>query len=192
MNAGRGGPVGMEWEQRIYAPPARQLITMTTAQNGIFSVVVPFRVSVPDARLKTKVSFLCSPSPARSVPYDITFAASINPLLWLCAADSGEEGQVLPVTNLVGTKAAPQAIPEDVNLMGFSVEYETAADWLFGEFTVNFTGGGSVSITNSRWSLGVRWQPTSGALFCESEWKRIVSMCTVDTPGAPFIYGTGG
>ena len=91
--------------------------------------------------------------------------------LWLREVEednSGTSGIDIPCTDLVGTSAAPLAIPANSGLRGYSREFVTAADWLVGTLAIATSVG-----TPGVWMLQTRYQPQSVS-FTPEEWRRII------------------
>lgn len=184
----RTDPIGFLWGQRIHEPE-RQQFAVIENDVGAASTVLPFVVPTPDARVQVRVAITISPAvPGPEIPYDVTFGGLNSTGLWLAAAVRDANGQFIPVTNIVGTRAAPLSIPTDVSEMGYSQTILTDADVLIGELTVEAQTGEIGSLIQ-RWELVCRYQPVSGALFSEPEWRQIVARCTPTVNGDLIVLG---
>lgn len=170
------GPLGLLWTQRIHEP-RRELLALIDSNTGLASTVIPFKIPTPDARVQVRAGITISPNvPGPAIPYDVTFGGLILTGLWLAAGIYDEAGQLIPVTNLVGTRSSPLSIPTDTDLMGYSETLLTDADEIMGELTVE-SSTGEIGTLRQRWELVTRYQPVSGALFSEREWQQIVARC---------------
>jgi hypothetical protein len=142
-----------------------RLLTSNTVESvGLIST---FKVPVPDSRLRTKISLFWNLPPAQAL-------GSLASTLWLYEADldlSGNGGDLVPLTDLVGTQAAPLTIPQNVDLLGYSREFITAADYICGVLTMTVPPEGQ-----SSWVLQCRYQPQS-VRFTDDEWQEIAAAC---------------
>jgi hypothetical protein len=177
--------------RQFYAPRPDIL---TDLVGGGSPVKATFRVPMPDSRVRCKVTVLYSPVPQGNdfaLPVDIT---GFNSAIWLGLEEIDWAGRVagpVPVTNLIVnpttgllvTRAAPLAIPSDANVMGFSEEFVTAGDQIFGELTTTYVPGAP-----GRWMLYTRYQP-DGLYLPPDEWQEICNLCT---PRAITRVVTGG
>jgi hypothetical protein len=77
---------------------------------------------------------------------------------------------VNPSTGVLVTRAAPLAIPSDAGVMGFSREFVSAGDNLYGELATGF-----VATAPGRWMLYTRYQP-DGVRLSEDDWQQIVGL----------------
>lgn len=182
---------GINQRTRIWAPREIVLAQMFSGDTVLPATVIPFVVPTPDARVQVNVSILAVPDPTLpglAIPYDVTGAGAVTPRLWLAAAAIPQAwGGLLPVTNLVGTHAAPQAIPFDPGLMAYAQTVLADCDAVYGELTMAQAGGESGGAPNTTWILKTRYQPVAGALICDEEWSEIVSKCSPSIRGNPLI-----
>lgn len=150
-----------------YDPPAVMLAALFSAGTG----TVDFAVPIPDSRLRVKVSVLWVP--IDNIAYG--FAFNTAQTLWVCEREedrSGRRGGMAPMGNLFGTQAAPLSIAGDGAVSGFSREFNTAADEIFGRLTCS-----TPTNTNfGRWMLQARYQPDTYISDCE--WDLIKPYCS--------------
>ncbi len=152
------------------------LLTFRTG-SGVPRAVV-FQVPIPDSRLRVKISVLFVP------PSGIA-ASGLTGSIWIAEADrdeSGVSGDLIPLTNVEGTQAAPTAIPSAAGLQGYSREFVSAADFL--EATCSFTSGGPSA--GGSWVLQCRYQPQS-VRFTNEEWEEIANQCNPGVSSGPVI-----
>lgn len=164
--------------RQFYAP--RPDILSDLAANAT-NVKATFRVPMPDSRLRVKVSLIYSPVPGVTIPFDI---GTVNShAIWMGLEEIDWAGRIAgpiptinvirnPTTGLLVTRAAPLVIPSDVNVMGYSQEFQSAGDQIFGELTTTF-----VAAAPGRWMLYTRYQP-DGIVLPEEEWQEITNLCT--------------
>ncbi len=156
---------------QIYKPKTRLLVTYASGAGG--SDAVNFKVRTPDSRLRVKISLRFIPVAGNFPLTGLAGSASI----WLAELDdddSGVSGLEIPCTNIEGTSAAPTSIPAANGLLGYSREFVTAADSIYGAFIAN-PGGPIIG----SWTLGVRYQPQA-VRFSPEEWNEIRNQCGVD------------
>lgn len=151
-------------------PPAIMLAALFggVAGNG---GTVDFAVPIPDSRLRVKVTLLWVP--ADGLAYGLGFDQAQT--LWLAEREedrSGRRGGMAPVANLFGTSSAPVSIAGDGSVSGFSREFNSAADEIFGRLTATKTGNGNIG----RWMLQTRYQPDTFISDCE--WELIKPYCS--------------
>ena len=144
-----------------------------------------FRVPLPDSRVRCKVTLLYDVVPKTtnpSLPIDIT---GTSHTIWMCLADDDFQGRVAgpvqtqnvvvnPATGLLVTRAAPLTIPSDAGVMGFSREFVSAGDYLYGELATGF-----VASAPGRWMLYTRYQP-EGLYLPPDEWAAITALARPD------------
>jgi hypothetical protein len=164
--------------KQFYAPRPDVLSDLAATATGVKAT---FRVPVPDSRLRVKVSVIYCPVPGVTIPFDI---GTVNShYLWLGLEELDWAGRIagpIPTQNLIinpatatyYTRAAPLVIPSDVNVMGFSQEFQTAGDQIFGELTTTF-----VAAAPGRWMLYTRYQP-DGLWLPPDEWEAVKGLCT--------------
>lgn len=131
-----------------------------------------FRVPIIDARLRVKISLMFIDTSDASFNPDITGFAN----LWLCESDEDPDlmgsGRTYPLVNIEGTQAAPTAVPAAPPLMGYSREFQSAADYIEGKFTIVAAG----TIALGSWILRTRYQPAPGQRFTPDEWQKITAL----------------
>jgi hypothetical protein len=149
------------------------ILNVTGATEGGGGSLPPFRVVVPDSRLRTKVTVLFSPKPPYPEPFDLT---SLGATLYLADMEQdygGDSAALLPAVALVGTRAAPVAIPLVADLLAWSKEFVTAGDCIQGWLALNNTTG-----FNGKLVLQARWQP-DGQRIPDVEWDEIKRLCQI-------------
>lgn len=160
-------------QQKVAAEPVMLALLANGLGGG--AKTVDFSVSIPDSRLRTKIAVVFLPiqeTGAFNTGGNILLDAAQS--LWLASREkdlSGRRGCMMTVNNIVGTASAPVSIRGDANVCGFSGEWVTAADEIFGRITVNGNTYGG------RWMLQASWQPDGLYLPCD-EWEWIASQCT--------------
>jgi len=113
-----------------------------------------------------------------ALPIDITGGSHT---IWMCLAEEDFGGRIAgpvptqnvvvdPATGLLVTRAAPLTIPSDAGVMGFSREFVTAGDNLYGELVTGY-----VAAAPGRWMLYTRYQP-DGLYLPADEWQQITSL----------------
>ena len=176
---------------QIHEPNAQRLFSVLAGEAPTFvNQVVSFRVPTPDSRLMTSIDLTWSQlsrpfggSPPAN-PYDMTFGGSLTWALWLAgrSRDRGGGGVMVPTQNLVGVRAAPLAIPSDINIDGYGDDFEGGQDEIYGEVTANGTQVGGVA-AGFRVTLYVRYQADKCEI-CDDEWLEIIGQCTPSVSGA--------
>lgn len=165
--------------RQFHAPPGKVLTDFAAAGTG----TATFRVPMPDSRVRCKVSLVYDLKPRTSnaaLPVDIT---GVSHTIWMCLAEEDWTGRVAgpvptsnvivnPTTGLLVSRASPLVIPSDAGVMGFSREFVTAGDNLYGELASGF-----VAAAPGRWMLYTRYQP-DGLFLPEDEWTAIKAFCT--------------
>jgi hypothetical protein len=158
--------------QRHY-PKAVILATIASAgAPPAGTLPVYFRAPVVDARIRLKITLFFVDTSDASFNPDISGFAK----LWLCEADEDPDhmggGRTFPVTNIEGTQALPTSIPAAPPLMGYSREFQSAADYIEGKFTLVNAG----TIASGSWVLRTRYQPAPGQRFTPEEWQQITPL----------------
>jgi hypothetical protein len=176
---------------QIWQPPPIEIFRTPTFGVLTFNGVVPFRVPTPDSRVQLSLTLLWSQPEAvgGAVPFDMTLGGTASWALWLVARefDVGGAGAAIPTTNLVGTKAAPLALPSDVNIDGYSDDFSGGQDEIYGELTIGFP---NLSPANGlRCALQARYEPGPCAI-CDAEWLEIIRSCTPQLLGPPVVGAT--
>jgi hypothetical protein len=151
------------------------LATVSGSQEVPQTGSCKFRIYTPDGRIRVKVStmFVRNPGAAGA-------ATTNNATLYLGEEEqdrSGKIGSSILCTDVLRDssgnvihQSAPLAIPEDVGLDGFSMEFVTAADSILGIFTTQDGGPGG------HWVLQVRFQP-DGQRLCDADWDFVKRGC---------------
>lgn len=179
---------------KVYEPEPLQIAKFVVSTFGASKV--RFRVPTPDARLQVKIAIIWPPVTSfanQAIPYDVTDGGLIQYFLWLVAREISEtNGTAIPVTNLVGTFAVPQAIPLDPGgLMGYSETVQTDADEVYGEFTLGpSTDGSPVTLTTLDIQLQCRYSPI--VEMTEREWSELIQYMTPHLVGNAAVFGAPG
>lgn len=144
---------------------------------------VDFYVNNPDSRLRVKTTLMYVPKESLAIPTDIT--TGVHQLYMGVSEidDSGSRGCLIPVGDLVGTLAAPITIPANANLMGYSREFVTAGDVIWGRLTTTYMFN-----KEGRWMLQVRYQP-DGQRLCPADWAWVKTQLNVRV-GTPLVAGS--
>ncbi len=180
-------PITTRAGRQIYLP--RRVLLATFSGNPTTAIkTVRFRVPVPDSRLHWKFTVLgvgldqYAAAPGRSI------LAGRNLTIWVCTLEDNTATGIKPepVTNIVGTQAAPAKFPSnqlgnyDTSLGGFSLENDgSACDGLQGEITIPIQGGGPIGALY----LQARYQPNVGSILPLPQWEEIVADCKVRLDG---------
>lgn len=169
---------------QIYdAPPVLVFFLQSLALPAVapHTVTAAFKVPTPDSRLMVSIALTAAQlgdagTPAQSNPFDMNRGGDLAWSLWLATRDqdTGGSGLWVPTGNLVGTKAAPLAIPADVNIDGYSDDFTGGQDDIYGELTCVQQGGGGLRGMQVR--LYVRYQPSTCEI-CDDEWLEIIEQC---------------
>lgn len=165
-----------------FRPPTRTLVTFQSASHnsGVYAL---FRVSVPDPRLRVKVSLLFIPV-AGSDPQQIYNAANV----WLYEVEydgSGVSGNTIPCTNIEGAKGGVSPIPAANGLQGYSREFVTAADAVEG-YIQCFGDAPSGTPMIGSWVLQVTYSPQS-VRFTDREWDEITRSANAQILQGPVV-----
>lgn len=162
-----------------------QYFPLVTFEADAGTADVRFRVPGVDPRLRIKISVLFVP-PGGSAPN--TGGAGVGTTLWICEAEkdrSGQSGITIPATDIVGTSAAPLAIPVDTGLGGYSREFITAADYLEGTLhAVSAAGMGG-----GQWVLQVDYSPDA-VRFTDAEWEALRAKMSPRVLGGSVLVGS--
>ena len=173
---------------QIHDPDPLNLLSVKPGGTLNFAGVLAFRVPTPDSRLVTSIDLLFSQpnAPAATVPFDMTFGSTIGASLWLAGRtlDRGGAGQLIPTVNLVGSRAAPIALPTDVAIDGYADDYPGGQDDIYGELTVSFSVFSPAQ--GLRISLLVRQEPGPCAI-CDDEWQQIIALCVPSLIQPPVV-----
>lgn len=162
----RGSATSFDGPRQIYVPPPRTLVLFGATGTG----TVDFRVEMPDSRVRANVGVIGVPDPGQAN----NFLSLKNVKLWLRAVvDAKNGGMPIPITDLLGTQAAPATIPQSAGLGGYGREFVTAGDAIEGTITIGATG----STVAGELVLQVRYQPDSQRLPW-AEWDEIKRVCS--------------
>jgi hypothetical protein len=173
-----GHPYSNGYRSRQFHAPKGQVLSDFGAVGTGTAV---FRVPLPDSRVRCKVTLLYDPVPKTTnlaLPQDIT---GVTHSIWMALEDVSFAGRqdapvpvqnvvVNPTTGLLVTRAAPLVIPSDPGVMGFSREFVSAGDSLYGELVTGY-----VAAVPGRWMLYCRYQP-DGLYLPPDEWQEVVGL----------------
>lgn len=126
-----------------------------------------FRCPVPDPRLWVKFGVVWVPGDGSTAPGAATLT------LWMSALERsgiGGQGNESPVEDLLGTSAAPLAIPTNTALFGKFVQAQTGNTGLQGVMTITTPTAGVVG----KWVVKASYWPTVD--MPREEWESIVSL----------------
>jgi hypothetical protein len=126
-----------------------------------------FRCSVPDPRVWVKFGVLWVPAVVSSP----TAPGAATLTLWVAAVERGgiaEQGTEYPVEDLIGTSAAPLAIPTNTALFGKFVQVKTAQTGLQAVMTVTTP----TAALEGTWFAKASYYPTVD--MAREEWDRLV------------------
>lgn len=162
--------------QRWIPKPVTLCKTLGSGGAGTGTANVFFSVPFPDSRLRVKISLIFN-------NYNVGGNLCPPTTLWMFEDDEGVDGfesDDYPLTNIVGTSAAPLVIPTDNQpvpaldpaLRGYSREFVSAADFVNGRLVVQNNNGAA-----GYWILQTRYQPQSVS-FSFEEWLKITQQCT--------------
>jgi hypothetical protein len=153
-----------------------QLIAvMPKAAVAVDGVTGEFFVSTPNVRCRTRVALVLEP-----IGTGGTFNTSANAntailggdpgTLWICERERTRAGKPSPspVRNVIGTGAAPIAVPTDDRLWGFALELETNGRDLYGRFVPPDVKADPTSA--SQWHVIVRYE--SVERLSNEEWQQ--------------------
>jgi len=155
--------------QRHY-PKAVTLVQLLTSSSPPANPFVYFRVPIVDARLRVKIALYFTVG--GGTPFETDYTGFAN--LWLYEADDDPDligsGRTFALMNVEGTEAAPTAVPSASPLLGYSREFQTAADYIEGKFKI------LSNIALGAWILRCRYQPAPGQRFTPDEWQQITPL----------------
>lgn len=133
---------------------------------------IVFLVATPNVRMRTRVAISLEPVGTTvnvdAQAYTAVVAAAAD--LWVASKtlSRGPRVKAPPTRNIVGTAAAPLAIPTDTRLWGYEFELETAGELLRGYFVPPASDAGSPGYT---WRVQVRYEAVGARLSAE-EWNQ--------------------
>lgn len=181
-------PYEGQGNRQVRFPKVLTLADIASAGTG----TAQFRIPMPDSRLRVAVSLVYDVVPnANAYPPDIT---GVSHTIWMglesIVLDSRRAGPIPtsnviinPTTGAFVTRAAPLAIPSDAGVLGFSREFVTGGDQIFGELKTGF-----VAANPGRWLLYTRYQP-DGLYLPPDEWDEVKGMCTPQIVQAAVVGG---
>lgn len=143
---------------------------------------VPIVLPTPDSRLTLSFALVVTQPNPTTMPFDITIAGTLQHTLWLADAifDTGGSGLLIPVVNLVGTRAAPQVFPTDIAICGYGDDFQGGQDALMGEYSL-LSPAGLAIVNGLRVALYVSYEATESEI-CDEEWSQIVSDLGIRAP----------
>lgn len=172
--------------------PAQDLIVVRGAED-IGYLTAAFRAQLPGPRVWCRVGLLFTPLTTDESPDGMTPPEGEGdiPGYWLAATEGpqntgpgGESGRQVPVLNLVGTSAAPLAIPVDSDLFGYTSDIRGGYIGVRGRLRLLNPE------TQGAWRVFASWWAMEGV--CRKEWEELAASCrlTLETGGA--VEGPSG
>lgn len=151
---------------------------------------VTFRVPCPDSRVRVKVSVLYLPAQISILAGEsgnVVYNQTAN--LWIAEREedrTGRRGCMIAVNNIFGTSAVPINVAGDGTIAGYSAEFVTASDEIFGRLATALCPAAS-----GRWILQCRYQP-DGLSMDPCEWELVRALCNPSIDGSMLeVSGTG-
>lgn len=145
--------------------------------GGAQGPLTEFWVKTPIVRCRTRVVVFVEPVLAGAGSVDVksqvnTTVLGTLPTLWVVeqVVSKGDKRAYPPVRNIVGTGAAPLAIPTDSRLWGYAFELETAGTDLYARLQLQPLSGASP--TSANWRVQVRYE--SVERLTQAEWSRFL------------------
>lgn len=132
---------------------------------GVASGTTRFRCVVPDPRMWVKFGVLWVPKDGSTPP------SAATQTLWIAAVDRGgiaQQGTDFPVEDVVGTSAAPLAIPTNSALFGKFAQVQTGNTGLQGVMVVTTPAAG----VEGKWYAKASYYPTVD--MSREEWDKLV------------------
>lgn len=186
--------------QNPYLPPSYQVVgpdqvPALTAQLAILpgdvTTVHPairFEVVTPNVRVRTRVELSLEPAQAETTDVDAsayTVMEGVGSTLFVAerAVSRTSKRRAPTVRNVVGTAAAPLAIPTDTRLWGYAFEVETNGQILTGVFTPSNQPAAAPA---GAWWLSVRYE--SVERLSDVEWQQFLQQCGIRI-GSPSVLG---
>jgi hypothetical protein len=172
---------------QVYEPQPIKLANLVI-NVALAPTQLVFRVPTPDARVQVKIALIAVPTlstaapSAPPIPFDVTYGGIVSLDLWLSAREVDENsGLHLPVVNLIGTAATPQAVPTDPGLMVLSQDVQGGQDSVWGVLDVAVDGTGDASSI----ALFVQCRYSPLVDMCLDEWQRIAGELSPALVGLP-------
>lgn len=148
-----------------------QYLDRCAAGNVDASGVVEFWVETPNVRARTRVNIVLTPVSGQNPQTTAnTTVIGTAATLWVCEKEKARDQRVQssPVKNVVGTGAAPLAVPTDTRLWGYSFEIETNGQELYGRFTPPASAGAGAPAHS--WHIIVRYEAV--VPLSAEEWRQ--------------------
>ncbi len=140
----------------------------------VVTAVIPFRFQGPGPRVMLTVKLLVKLMGALP-PIDWTFGTNVQWSLWLYRSMLTNDGQRVPVQNIIGTRAAPQRLDNGTNVdsvNGTSLDWIGGGDGIDGELTVFINGTAHSPNLNPVFG-SLRGHYNAVAPLCDEEWALI-------------------
>lgn len=150
------------------------LATNAGGEGSTFSTA--FKMRVPSSQVRVKLSLLFA---SRTDPGNISKLGTI----WIAGCEEDEAGggngagNLIPVTDVEGTSAAPTEFPQSAGLLGYSREFVTAADWVQAVVTIP-----TIGVTAGAWMIQASIQPESVILPWRA-WDEMRRLFSVELTG---------
>lgn len=152
-----------------------QILVVVPDSEEDNGTIVEFIVKTPNVRMRTRVSVVLEPDDVSVNPNTTSNGVICDGkgTLWVCEKERTRAGrpQGSPVNNVVGTGAAPHAVPTDARLWGHSFELETNGQELYGQFNPPATVADPASA--AKWHLIVRYEAV--VPLSMEEWNQLRS-----------------
>jgi hypothetical protein len=170
-----------------------ELATCKIARRFDGTVTATFRATVPDARCRIRVAIF---QEAIGGTYNQSYmgADRFGPTMtaWVCLCMRTASGNILPIQDLIGTGAAPLAIPVNLKLWGHSDEIETVGNPDDSSASKEIRGIVAITGENSgadpyemKWYVEITYQAYQG--MTDAEWSRVVAQAGCSGPDKDVI-----
>jgi hypothetical protein len=161
------------------------LCSYPAAQTVAAQAAIPVRVTTPNVRMRTRVSFVLTPTGASLIDVEASAnTAILDPAapgsLWVSLEQrlhsSGRK--LVPVQDVVGTGGSPVPVPTNTRLWGVSFEIETAGDQLLCLFTPPQSKAGNTD--TGEWHVVLAYEAVQR--LSEEEWAEFRSKYSLTCP----------
>jgi hypothetical protein len=122
---------------RQMVEPRRIIIASFLSSEGSDAGTAKFRVKAGDPRLRVRISIHAVPKFRRATPQSVFTGRNLK--LWAAGmVEDSVKGGIVPVSNMTpgATAAAPEDLPNDAGLAGWSREFSSIADAIDGLITI--------------------------------------------------------
>lgn len=155
--------------------PRRIVIASFFNDEGGDGGTAKFRVPAGDPRVRVRISIHAVPSDRRATPQSV-FTGRLLKLWCAGVVEDDVKGLMVPVSNVVPgvTAAAPEDLPNDVGLAGWSREFSTIADAIDGTITIPEQG---VGLVPGQLVVQAKFMPQVFQVIPWSEWEEVRSTC---------------